>query len=78
MILSQVSAYLNERGQASSIDIALHFNVAPDALKGMLALLQAKGRVRPLPAELPSCGGSCHGCGEEKCGPQIWQALPRV
>lgn len=77
MILSQISRYLTERGQANTSDIAMHFGVAPDALKGMLELLQAKGRIRALPAKTPACGSSCCSCSVDQCGPQIWECMPR-
>ncbi|WP_373236036.1 FeoC-like transcriptional regulator [Cohaesibacter celericrescens] len=77
MILSQINSYLAEHGQVNTSDIALHFGVAPDALKGMLELLEAKGRVRAIPADTPACGSGCRGCAVANCGPQMWETLAR-
>ena len=63
MILSSVNAYLRQRKRASVADMALGLEATPDALKGMLAILERKGRVR----RLPGGGGACGGCG--KCDP---------
>ena len=78
MILSQISGYLAERGQANTMDIALHFGVDTDALMGMLELLQAKGRIRALPTDTHACGSSCCGCAVNNCAPQSWEMVPRA
>lgn len=62
MILSQVNDYLRRHRRASVTDMAHGLEAAPEALKGMLAALERKGRVRRLPA-----GTSCEGCC--KCDP---------
>lgn len=62
MILSQVNDYLRQHRRASLVDMAHGLDAAPEALKGMLATLERKGRVRRLPA-----GTSCSGCC--KCDP---------
>ena len=59
MILSDVNRYLRERGRANTSDIATHFGVAPEAVEGMLQMLEARGRVRALPTETSPCGSSC-------------------
>jgi putative ferrous iron transport protein C len=48
------------------LDLAHGLDAAPDALKGMLAILERKGRVRRLPA-----GTACNGC--HKCDPRTDQ-----
>lgn len=61
MILSRVSDYLKQRKRASVGDMALGLAAAPDALEGMLATLERKGRVRRLPAG-SGCGNGCCKC----------------
>ncbi len=61
MILSRVSDYLRERHRASVIDMAHGLDATPEALKGMLAILERKGRVRRLPAGT-GCGSGCCKC----------------
>ncbi|MDD3529664.1 MAG: FeoC-like transcriptional regulator [Gallionellaceae bacterium] len=61
MILSRVSDYLRERRRASVIDMAHGLDAAPEALKGMLGILERKGRVRRLPAGT-GCGTGCCKC----------------
>ncbi|MEF8700269.1 MAG: FeoC-like transcriptional regulator [Candidatus Accumulibacter sp. UW26] len=63
MILSRVSDYLKEHRRASLTDLALGLDATPDALQGMLAILERKGRVRRLPSAT-----KCSGCA--KCDPQ--------
>ncbi|WP_133510070.1 FeoC-like transcriptional regulator [Candidatus Thiosymbion oneisti] len=62
MILSELTAYLAERKRASLIDLSHRFGSDPEALRGMLAILERKGRARRLPA-----GTTCSGC--SKCDP---------
>lgn len=61
MILSSVSDYLRQRGRASVAEMAIGLGVAPEALKGMLAVLERKGRVRRL-ALCSTCKQSCCAC----------------
>ncbi|WP_320144160.1 FeoC-like transcriptional regulator [uncultured Cohaesibacter sp.] len=77
MILSDVNRYLRERGRANTSDIATHFGVAPEAVEGMLQMLEARGRVRALPAETSPCGSSCCSCSISKCASQMWETMQR-
>lgn len=43
MILAKIKRYLQQRGQVSLADIALHFDTPPDAVRGMLETLCVKG-----------------------------------
>jgi len=61
MILSQLRRYLQLNRRAALADLALHFRMEPDALRGMLEQWRRKGRVRHLPAGTP-CGGGCCRC----------------
>jgi hypothetical protein len=61
MILSDIKRYLQDRGQATLGDLAIHFDTDPDAMRGMLAQWIQKGRV--LKTELrASCNRSCSKC----------------
>lgn len=64
MILSRVSDYLKQRKRASVTDMALGLDTAPDALKGMLATLERKGRIRRLAVGSGCANGCC------KCDPK--------
>jgi len=61
MILSDLRSYLAEHKRAALIDMARHFDTDADALRGMLATLEHKGRVRKLPVGT-GCDGGCCGC----------------
>lgn len=61
MILSDIRHYLEQRGQATLADIALHFDADPDAIRGMLEVWIRKGRIRRRMATA-SCGSSCSQC----------------
>ncbi|MEZ5122319.1 MAG: FeoC-like transcriptional regulator [Solirubrobacterales bacterium] len=63
MILTEIQAYLDDRGRASVAECATRFDVAPGALSGMLDRLAAKGRVRRLPTPK-----KCLGC--QLCPPE--------
>jgi DNA-binding IclR family transcriptional regulator len=61
MILSQLNQYLAAHRRAALADLSQHFATAPEALRGMLGVLERKGRVRKLPAG-STCGGGCTRC----------------
>lgn len=61
MILSDVRDYLAERKRAGLTDMVHRFGVDADALRGMLAVLERKGRVRRLPPG-SACASSCTQC----------------
>ena len=61
MILSELSSFLQVRRRAALSDMASHFHVAPEALRGMLCKLVSKGRVEKLPAGT-ACGSQCCHC----------------
>ncbi|MCP5088779.1 MAG: sugar metabolism transcriptional regulator [Rhodobacteraceae bacterium] len=60
MILAELKNYLSNRGRATIIDMALHFNSDPGAIRGMLDHYIRKGRVQRLDTGT-ACGG-CHKC----------------
>lgn len=61
MILSELRDYLKTHRRAALIDLSHRFDAAPDALRGMLERLMAKGQVEKLPQGTP-CGGGCCKC----------------
>jgi hypothetical protein len=61
MILSDIRGYLQQRGQASLADLALHFDTDADAMRGMLQVWMRKGVVQKLTATA-ACGSSCTKC----------------
>ena len=60
MLLTDVKDYLSTRGRASLDDLAVHFTVAPEAMRGLVETWVAKGRARRVNQELPC--GTCGKC----------------
>jgi len=58
MILADIGRYLAARRRATLADLALHFRADPDAIRGMLTVLEKKGRLRRTDGPC----GSCCGC----------------
>ena len=56
-MLTELSAYLVEHRRVAIADLVNRFSSEPEALRGMLEILVAKGRVRRL-----DNGESCRGC----------------
>ena len=71
MILSQVRDYLQQRGQCTLSDIALHFDTDPDAVRGMLEVWIRKGKVKKQSAT-GSCGTSCNSCDPSSTEIYVW------
>jgi len=61
MIISRLSAYLQQHQRASLHDMALGLDTDAEALRNMLSVLERKGRVSRLPSGT-SCGGGCGKC----------------
>ncbi|WP_207765798.1 FeoC-like transcriptional regulator [Pleomorphomonas carboxyditropha] len=64
MTPSAVRDYLRERGSAPLSDVALHFDAGEDAVRAVLDLWVAKGRVRALTdgagcSKAGTCGCTC-------------------
>ena len=57
MILTELKSYLIKNKRDPLIDIAHHFNVTPDAMKGMLEHWIHKGKVRRLESSV--CNKGC-------------------
>jgi hypothetical protein len=73
MILSELKAYLSQHRRVALTDISNRFDVAPDALRGMLAQWIHKGRVRKITDE-GACG-TCCGCSET--APEVYEWVER-
>jgi putative ferrous iron transport protein C len=61
MILSDLRGYLKEQKRVALKDMEMHFNIDPDALRGMLSKWVTKGYVRKLPTGT-ACGTGCCKC----------------
>ena len=71
MILSELAAYLAERRQAPLADLAARFDTSPDAVRGMLATLERRGRVRRL-AVGAACSSGCAKCDQSLMESYEW------
>ncbi|MEE9492059.1 MAG: FeoC-like transcriptional regulator [Gammaproteobacteria bacterium] len=71
MILSDIKNYLEQRGQASLGDMALHFDTTPEALQGMLEIWIRKGKIYKQFATA-SCGSSCQQCDPGATEYYVW------
>lgn len=76
MILARVEQSLREQRRSSLRDLAEALGTAPEALRGMLELLERKGRVRRLPGGTPCAGGCCK-CAPESIELYEWQEQAR-
>ena len=63
MLLGEIRDYLHKHGVASLRDVAVHFDITPDAAQFALNYWQRKGKVR---AQASAC--SSGGCGGKNCG----------
>lgn len=60
-MLVKVRSYLSERGRVSLRDLVWHFQVEPDAMRGMLEHWIRKGKIIR-EASCPPCGSGCCQC----------------
>ena len=58
MILSELKNYVKSRRQVSLKDAALHFDVEPDAIRGMLDFWVSKGKISKH-SSAAACAGGC-------------------
>jgi len=61
MILSELRDYLKRQHRLSLLEMANHFDVDADALRGMLAKWISKGKVKRIDMG-EACGTSCCKC----------------
>ncbi len=69
-MLSDIRNYLSNRDAVSVRDLALHFDVSPAAMQGMLNHWIRKGRVKRIFA----CGG-CNSCDNQDSEIYTWVAV---
>jgi DNA-binding MarR family transcriptional regulator len=72
VILSDIKSYLQQRGQATLADIAIHVDAEPAAVSGMLEQWVRKGRVERRKVEA-ACGTSCNRCDPAAMEFYIWR-----
>jgi putative ferrous iron transport protein C len=72
MILADIRDYLAQRGQAILADVALHFDVDLEAVRGMLQQWVRKGRVEQRKVEA-ACGTSCNRCDPAAMELYVWR-----
>ncbi len=75
MILSELTGYLARHRRVALIDMAHRFEASPDALRGMLATLERKGRVRRLEGGA-ACASSCGKCDTASLETYEWLGSP--
>jgi putative ferrous iron transport protein C len=75
MMLQEIKNYLQQRGQASLTEIALHLDADPAAVEGMLQHWIRKGMVQQTTLTA-SCGSSCNQCGSEQRALYVWGEHP--
>lgn len=61
MILSELRDYLKQQHRLSLLEMANHFDIDADALRGMLAKWMRKGKVQKVDMGA-TCGTSCCKC----------------
>ena len=61
MILSELRNYMAEHKRVALQDMVYRFDADAAALRGMLAVLERKGRVRQLPLGT-ACSSGCNKC----------------
>ena len=71
MILSDLKNYVKTRRQVSLKDAALHFDVEPDVIEGMLEFWIGKGKISKQSNELV-CGGGCSCSYKEDQALYVW------
>ncbi len=71
MILSDLKNYVKTRRQVSLKDAALHFEVEPNVIEGMLEFWISKGRISKQSNE-SACGGGCSCSYKEDEALYVW------
>jgi hypothetical protein len=73
VILSDIKAYLQARGQATLSDMMVHFNADAEALRPMLDVWVRKGKLERFSVS-PDCGGNCNLCAPEATEIYRWKS----
>lgn len=76
MILSELTGYLAQHRRVPLMDLSHRFGVSPDALRGMLATLERKGRVRRMETGA-ACGSTCGKCDQAALETYEWLGSPQ-
>jgi len=71
MILSDIGQYVQQHQQVTLNQISQHFNVQPDAVRGMLEIWINKGKIFQQMAT-PSCGSTCQQCDTASTEIYVW------
>ncbi len=72
-MLSRILEYLKVRDAACLSEIAAYLKAEPDAVRPMLELLEARGRIRRISAGKPAGCGGCTVCLPESL--VLWEAV---
>jgi len=72
MILSELRDYLKQQHRLTLLEMANHFDMEADALRGMLAKWVAKGKVKRIDASA-GCGSTCTKCDPAMTEIYEWQ-----
>ncbi|MGB5834439.1 MAG: FeoC-like transcriptional regulator [Thiohalocapsa sp.] len=75
MILSELRDYLQQHRRASLVDIMNRFDTDADALRGMLGVLERKGRVRKLPPGAACDSSGCTQCCQAQATPESYELV---
>lgn len=73
MILSELKNYVKSRRQVSLKDAALHFDVEPEAIRGMLEFWVSKGKMSKHSNDA-ACAGGCTCSFREDPEMYVWNA----
>jgi putative ferrous iron transport protein C len=76
MILSELTGYLAKHRRVALMDMSNRFGSSPDALRGMLATLERKGRVRRIEAAA-TCATGCGKCDISAMETYEWLGSPQ-
>jgi hypothetical protein len=71
MLLVDLRNYIATRGRVSMRDLSLHFQIEPEAVRGMLEHWIRKGKVSR-DAACPPCGSGCCNCATDLTEFYLW------
>lgn len=71
MILSELTGYIERHRRVALLDMVHRFGASPDAVRGMLATLERKGRVRRVEGGA-ACSSSCGKCDQATLETYEW------
>ena len=70
LMLIEIRKFLSERGVCSLLELSKHFKTSPEAMRGMLAQWQRKGKVIK---EYSGCQKGCSSCSPDQLELYRWQ-----